>query len=219
VNDELVLFGQGLDLSDPEEDFWMNEVEAVLEKAFKEHDAEYALNACSNLIKIAKVSGKALAKMLYTLKRGWDMFEITDTFEEYAYPRLGLHVHTIDRYIKVEEMLRTLPEEAQSIKDRPIGQLIPIANAVAQGYELNDEDWKRLDQAPTERDVRKAIQEITDKEPRKSGLTIYMDRQGSLWAQTTTEHKFIGSLEIKDDDPIVQKAITRIVDRTGVMKQ
>lgn len=220
MNDELVLFGTGMDLASPEDDnFWMDRVEEVLEKAFKEHDAEYALNACANLIHIAKISGKALAKMLYTLKHHWDMFEIEDTFEDYAYPKLGLHSHTIERYIKVEEMLQSLPEEAKSIGQRPIGQLIPIANAVAQGVEFDREDWKVLSQAPTESDIRAEIREITGAEPRKSGVTIFLDRDGSLWASNKDERRFIGSLETTDESSLAQKAITRIVDRAGVMKQ
>jgi hypothetical protein len=220
MNDELVLFGSGMDLASPEDDnFWMDRVEEVLEKAFQDHDAEYALNACANLIHIAKISGKALAKMLYALKHHWDVFEVDETFEDYAYPKLGLHSHTIERYIKVEEMLRSLPEEAQSISQRPIAQLIPIANAVAQGVEFDKEDWKALSQAPTESDIRAEIRDITGAEPRKSGVTIFLDRDGSLWASNKEERKFIGSLETTDDSTLVQKAITRIVDRAGVMRQ
>ena len=221
MNDELVLFGTGLDLASPEDDnFWMDRVEEVLEKAFREHDAEYALNACANLINIAKISGKALARMLYTLKTHWDVFDTLETFEDYAYPKLGLDPHTVTRYIKVEEMLRSLPEGVDpNLTQRPIGQLIPIANAVAQGYEFDSEDWKRFSQAPTEREIRKEILDITGKEPRKSGVTIYMDKSGSLWAQNVDERKFIGSLEVQDDDPLIRKAINRIVDRTGVMTQ
>jgi hypothetical protein len=219
-DDELVLFGKGLDLDTPGDDgFWMERVEEILERAFKEHDAEYALNACSNLIWIAKISGKALAKMLYTLKHHWDMFDVEDTFEDYAYPKLGLDRHTIVRYIKIEEMLHELPEEAQNFAQRPIQQLIPVANALAQGYEFTSEDYNKFAEMPTYKDIQSAVNEITGKEPRKSGVTIFLDRDGSLWASNKEERKFIGSLETTDDSTLVQKAITRIVDRAGVMRQ
>ena len=154
------------------------------------------------------------------LKKHWSVFVVDETFEEYAYPKLGLDPQTITRYIKVEEMLLSLPEGVDpNLAQRPIGTLIPIANAVAQGYEFDEEDWKKFADAPTERDIRKEILDITGKEPRKSGIMIYMDRDGSLWASNKEERKFIGSLETQDDSTLVQKAITRIVDRAGVMRQ
>ena len=219
-NDELVLFGKGLDLDSPGDDsFWMDRVEEVLEKAFKDQDVEYAMNACSNLILIAKISGKALARMLYTLKSHWDVFEVEETFEDYAYPKLGLDRQTITRYIKIEEMLNGLPEEAHNFAQRPIQQLIPVANALAQGYEFSVDDYKEFAEMPTYKDIQAAVNEITGKEPRKSGITIFLDRDGSLWATSKDERKFIGSLETEDDSSLVQKAITRILDRAGVMRQ
>jgi len=219
-DDELVLFGKGLDLDTPgNDDFWMDRVEEILEKALQDQDAEYALNACANLIWIAKISGKALAKMLFTLKHHWNVFSVDENFEDYAYPKLGLDKQTIVRYIKIEEMLHELPEEAQNFAQRPIQQLIPVANALAQGYEFTPEDYNKFAEMPTYKDIQSAVNEITGKEPRKSGVTIFLDRTGSLWASNKDERKFLGSLETTDESILVQKAITRIVDRAGVMRQ
>ena len=46
-----------------------------------------------------------------------------------------------------------------------------------------------------------------------------MDRTGALWANTKTDNKFIGSLEIDDESDIVQAAIERIIRSAGVLKQ
>lgn len=223
TTDELVLFGVGLDQPIPEDDnFWMNRVEEVLETAFKNHDIDYALNTCESLRKIAGLSGKALAHLLYKLKQHWTYFEIEDSFEEMVYPRLGLHSHTIERYIKIAEMFdkEMIPKEFEDkVRGRNMTELMPIANTLAQGYELDDDDWKRIAQAPDEKSIRSEIRDITGKEARKSGLTIFLDNRGSLWAADKTDRKFIGSLEITDDEPLVKKAINRIVDNAGVMRQ
>lgn len=223
MNDDLVLFGSGLDQPIPDDDiFWEEEIDQILERAFREHDAEYAVNACENLVKIAKVTGKALATMLYKVKRHWDIFETTETFEEMVYPRIGLHPHTIERYVKIAEMFEShvIPKEfEEQVKQRNMGELVPIANAIAQGYEFDKDDWKRIIDAPDARSIGKEVREIKGQEPRKSGMMIMIDNRGTLWAIDKEDRKFIGSLEIKDDEPLVKKAISRIIDSAGVMRQ
>lgn len=223
MNDELVLFGVGLDQPIPDDNaFWEERIDEILEKAFKEQDVEYALNACESLVRVAKLSGRALATMLYKLKAHWNIFEVIENFEELAYPRIGLHPHTIERYIKVAEMFAThaIPAELEEqIKQRNMGELIPIANAVAQGYEFDAEDWKELANSPDFSTISKKVRDIKGQPPRKSRLIIMVDVSGSLWAMNDEDRKFVGSLEIADDEPIVKKAINRILDSAGVMRQ
>jgi len=223
MNDELVLFGTGLDQPIPDDDtFWEDRIDEILEKAFKEQDVNYALNACESLVKIAKLSGRSLATMLYKLKVHWNIFEVAETFEELAYPKIGLHPHTIERYVKVAEMFEThaIPAELEEqIKQRNMGELIPIANAVAQGYEFDAEDWKDLADSPDFSTISKKVRDIKGQPPRKSSLTIMIDSMGSLWAMDTVDREFIGSLEIENDEPLVKKAINRIIDNAGVMRQ
>jgi len=222
MNDELMLLS-GLDQPIPADDtFWEDRIDEILEKAFREQDVNYALNACESLVKIAKLSGRSLATMLYKLKQHWNIFEITETFEELAYPKIGLHPHTIERYIKVAEMFatHTIPADLEEqIKQRNMGELIPIANAVAQGYEFDAEDWKDLANSPDFSTISKKVRDIKGQPPRKSSLAIMIDKFGTLWAMNNEDRKFVGSLEIISDEPLVKKAINRIIDNAGVMRQ
>ena len=43
--------------------------------------------------------------------------------------------------------------------------------------------------------------------------------KGSLWAIMEEERVFIGSLEVEDDNSIVQKAIERLTKNSGVVRQ
>ena len=65
------------------------------------------------------------------------------------------------------------------------------------------------------------MHEITGKERRSNSLRIWLDDHGSLFAYggDDEERKFIGSLEVDDDDPVVQKAINRIINSTNILQR
>ena len=104
------------------------------------------------------------------------------------------------------------------LQQKSIGVLIPVANALAQGAEFEESTWNKIVDAPDRNSVSKIINEELGREERSNRLNIWMDRDGSLWAQTREERKFVGSLEITDDADIVQAAIERICRSAGVLK-
>ena len=224
MNDDLILFGSGLDQSLPtEKDFsWLkDEVDNRLSNAIQSGDLDAAGDLVEGLVKVTKASGKELAKVLYTLNTNWNVFNTDETFLEWAYLRSGLHRHTIERYVKVEELFsgESVPEDIKPfLAEKNLAELFPIANMVDQGYEPDSDQWKDIILQPDESSIRNKVREIKEQEPRKTALILKIDDMGSIWAIKEGVRKFIGSLELSDEDEVVQKAIKRIIANSGILR-
>ena len=204
-------------------DWILEKVDAIIEQSIKERNAHIALNFGKLLIQAAKVSGLALAKLLFIIKSNWSNYDIDEPFEDIAYIEMGLHEATVSRYVEVWQIFDGgyVPKEIEpEIKQRNIKDIIPIAKAIKQGYEIDAEDWQRLADAPDLNSVSKIIrEEIKNKPPRKSALMLFEDEVGSLWAWKEGNRYFVGSLEIDSDEEVVQQAIERIRKGAGVMRK
>ena len=197
-------------------------VDEIFETSIKENDPEIMFTYLVGIQQQFQVKGLALCKSLHLMNKYWEAFEIGDNFLDTAVQYLGIHRHTIERYVKVWDMFSVAPKLlVPELQQKGISSLIPIANAVAQGYNIDDSVWDRLADAPDRNSVSKIInEEVKDMEGTRSNrLTILLDRKGSLWAIMDEERVFIGSLEIEDDNSIVQKAIERLTKNSGVVRQ
>jgi len=225
MSDDLILFGEGLDQSVPDNngEWVFRKVNQVIQRAVREKNPEIALEACRELVVVTKISGKALARILYMLFSYWEDFNATDDFWDTVYIRVGLSRHTVERYVRVGALLTeniVPPQFLPKLEERNIGEIIPIANAIAQGYDLQDSQWQEILQQPDATSIRQKIREFKMEAPRRYGLQIFMDSEGSLWCQTVdSAAEFIGYLNIDDQSRNVQRAISRIVDHSGVMRK
>lgn len=173
---------------------------------------------------LTEKTGISLAWMLYKTKRLWHQFDVGDNFEDTMVARTGLNPTTVKRYIRVAELIDNCPPDHQdALIDKGIGKLIPAANALSQGYDFKDETWAEL--AETDKDdladyVSQNIKGGSG--TRSNGLKITMDRDGSLWAFDGQDNRhFIGSLEVgvAESEPVVDKAINRIVSNSNIVRR
>lgn len=209
---------QSLQVDVSDEVDWVN---TLFSDAMEKRDPEIMFNYMVKINQQFQIQGIALARACYLMNKYWNSFEVGDNFLDTASDYLGLHRHTIERYIKVWEMLETAPKEiSQELKQKNIQALIPAANALARGYEIEKETWDKIVDAPNYASISKIInEEVTHSEGRSNRLTILLDRSGSLWAISGEERIFIGSLEVEDEREIVKKAIERLTKNAGVMRQ
>lgn len=205
---------------DTENQSLLDEIEKDIEEAVRHQDAEEAFAICERMVGNIRRSGIGLAKALWMINKYWDVFQIGDEFEATAQHYLSLHPHTIERYVKVWEMItNVVPAEfKEDLQQKNIKTLIPIANAVAQGYEFENKDWETITNSADYAEVSKAVRDATGKTPRSNNLSLKIDANGSIWAYTPTSVVFVGSLEIKDTDPTVRKAVERIISNSGILK-
>ena len=219
--DELVLFtevDQDAPVA-PEHKEILSLVEERIVDAIKRGDARSMTNICKSLVSITKIAGIALARVLWMIKENWEVFSINEVFEYYMSSVTGLHHRTIERYVRVYDMMDLVPA---NIKDqlfsKNIKNLIPIANAVAQGFEIEDDQWAKLAGAADYNEVAQIVRDdVKEASPRKSNLSLWVDDAGSMWAFHESRRYFVGSLEVESDDDVVQKAIRRILDNAGFL--
>lgn len=181
-----------------------------------------ALLVIEELTVIRELSGLALAEAYYRIKH---KFGVSN---DYIFEKVGKSKDTVNRYIRVAAMKngRTpndppmVPESYQDrLFDRNIKDLIPIANALDQGYEIEDEEWEQLTNAPDFSTVSKIVREdIKEKEPRANTLVLYARRNGDVVAFKDGKEKFCGYLLLNDDDIIVQQAVARIIKDSRIME-
>jgi len=197
-------------------------VEEEINAAIEHKDFEEALTVCAKFVNAIKVSGLVLAKVFYLLHNAWSEFELQDDFYDAVSSYLGLHRNTVVNYERVYIMLAYfVPEELRDeFKQKPIMTLVPIANAIDQGYDIDDAEWEKLAHAPDYKTTGNLVrEEVKDREPRTSSLSISMDRDGSLWVWRDGDSKFVGSLEVNDEDDVVQRAVNRIIHNSGIMRK
>jgi len=222
VNDELMILGN-LDQSLPvnTEDIFAY-VDKLFEESIEKKNPHIVIDACSRLIAISQLSGLALAKMFYLLHNNWNRYEQDSTFEEIAVPKLGRHPHTIERYIKVWTLFdqKIIPEKfVREFEQKNIQNIIPVANAYSEGYNFEDEDWEEIADAPDNASVLRVVRDVKGEPPKSHAIQLFVDGEGFIYAYSDNERYFIGSLEIQDDTEIVQKAINRIMNKSGIMKK
>ena len=222
MKDDMVLvtpFDQSIDTNDLS---ILDRIDKILQEAVVKKDAYIALNVCRSLYQAAKISGLALAKILYFIYANWKEFGIEDKFEDTVYEYVGLHRYTVQKYIRVwgmHEENKIPAKFEKEIIQRNILEQIPIANALKKGYEIDDEHWEKLSNASDFHEISKIVrQDIEGKEPSINALILHIDNIGSIWAYKAGQKRFIGNLEIKDEDEIVQQAIQRILTNCGIME-
>lgn len=199
----------------------LERVDTVFDRAINEGDPEIATNAMKSLVGISRISGLAMAKFCYLFKFGWDNFGLNGTYEEYLEDKIGRGKDTIVRNIRVWEMLVSgdVPlEYCNMLKLHPIGSLIPMANLHSQGFEVTDDQWRQLSNAPDVTSVNKLIREIKGKPARKGSLQLELVG-GTIYAWKDGIRKTVGHLNVDDPDPIVQQAIARIMGNQILEKQ
>lgn len=206
---------------------FMDKVNKVVQESIKEKDPSKAIHLCRFLVGVAQLSGLALAKILYELQNNWWKFDIDEDFTDFIFKEIGRHKHTVERYLKIANMLyKYAPKDLRpTLEKMPVGSLIPIASIVHQGYQLEPEDWVEFSEADNSHEVERIAREIrfgVGEKPRKSLISLWMDRNGSVWAYNNNEERFfVGSLDIREaqDNEFVAKAIERIVSNSGILKQ
>lgn len=211
------------DINDDQREI-LDQIEVIIQRSLENKDPYIALNACKRIVSFIRFGGIALARILYDLKQVWEKFQIGDNFFDVASAELGLHRATVVRYVDVWEMhnKEIIPEPyREQIAEKNIGEQIPIATAIKQGYELKEEDWKTIASLPDRHSIEGYIRaNIKGKEYFKKGaLQLVLMSDGSLVAWKDRKSYYIGFLNVESDDPTIQEAIERIVGNSAISRR
>lgn len=187
-----------------------------IDTAIQEADnVDDALLVVEQLIVISELSGLGLAKSLYEIKK---RFHVDD---DYIYERVGKHKNTVQNYIRIWKMFaeKLIPEEYfDDIQSRNIKDLVPIANAIEQGYEFTDKDWKDIVHAPNFNTVSKVIREqVKGEDGRINLLTIMLKPNGDIIGYKNGEQYYGGHLAM-DSTEVVTQMRERIIKGGGLLQ-
>jgi len=194
----------------------LSQVDSLIQTALANDDIGPVLQQIHRMTQAKELVGKALAKTLYNLHKHWYSFSISEHESFYGtMDSINLSSTVVKRYLRVAEYIKSFPPQ---IQEKPIRELIPIANAVSQGYDISDNDWKELERAERLSDIQKYVTtEIKNQEPRKGSLQIYLDSNGSLYCWYNQEQWNIGYLDVECSEIGVRKSIDRIIGKAGVI--
>lgn len=199
------------------------EVDKLLEKSLEERDPIMALSGVRQLLRITRISGLALSKLLWSISERWNDYDNNgEKFRDTAFTETGLALATIDRYCAVWDLLvsNEIPNDyIEDIKAMPMRNLVQIAALHTQGYDVASEDWAKMAHAEDGASLSSIIREIKGKPARKSSLQIYLDRNGDLTAYSNGIPHLIGYLKLDEPDEAVQKAIQRLCKSAGVIER
>jgi hypothetical protein len=202
-----------------------NAVDTVLERLNATNDDDECVATVRSFVGMHVISGSSLAKLLFGWQAWWvERGGLRDNFIDRCMISTGIGRTTIERYTQVWARLHVeniIPTEFRDeVQGRPLKDQIAIANALSQGYVIEDDDWKRLAQAANNSEILSIVREATGRPPRSTATTLFLERDGSINAWTPSGISFVGFLNVKEEaDEVVAKAIKRIIDGSGLIRR
>jgi hypothetical protein len=198
-------------------------VDGIIQDAAQGENPELVMNAARSLLGMSKVSGIALAKLLHGMRSIWPQLKVEDVDDKtFVREQIGVEPITLKRYIQTWDMFAGdyVPKDlAQRIMQRPMKDLIAISACVAHGFEPNKAQWRELASATNNAEVREILRKIKGTPPKKNSVTIMLDKDGTLHVMNGKGKHFIGNLVLDDKDPLVAKAVARIISHSGIVER
>jgi len=197
----------------------LDAIDNVYQNLINSEDFQQVDQTIDTLLGLQRLSGKSLAKLLYMSKYWWIEHKENENFDDYMESRHGLKKVTIDRYITVWVNIidGIIPPELAS---RPMRDLVPIAKALSQGYELTKDVIKRLVKATSNSEIGDILRNVKGKSARKGSRQIRWERDGSIYTWKNNVRKFCGwwDREAYENDVDVREAINIMIGERVIKK-
>jgi hypothetical protein len=219
---ELIEISNPLDQPIPLELGLLSQIDTIISQAISEENVSVALEAAKKSLSLTRISGLALAKLLYKIKINWSKFYIDDDYLDYMHNELGLIGITITRYCRVWEMFEShiIPSELEEkMLSKPMRDLVAVSNTVTQEYDIDDKTWDALANSPDSSTLNETLRTLKNVEPRSNALLIRIKRNGDITAYKDGGQFFCGYLELESDEPAVKAAIDRILSASGILRE
>lgn len=197
---------------------FLTDTTEIVEQVKKSKNFEAGFQFIKDLRAQGLAFDDAIGMMLNGMNEIWTPSEHEgESFKAAAMRETGLSPITIYRHLKIQQALPQIPEEfREEIQNKGQKEKIRIAELVVGGYEVTDENWRDLAEAPDEKEVGRITRKVKKEEPRSNWLAISLDDKGVLRVHTTRGVRELGRLNTWDDDQDVQKAINRITGCAGI---
>ena len=205
--------------------------------SLEEGSFDLAANVISSYRSLSRASELGVSKVLHGVNNYWNVIphKDGDTFFLWSVRATGFVSLTVERHISVWEMLsgNYIPEQFRvQIKSHTIRQLFKMYSLVViprkkssnysfleEDYEIDDEEWLALSEASDEQRVGEIALKIKGKERNKNFMSLKIDERGDIFVHQNGDSFPVGFLNLGYDHPVVQKAIRRIMDKSGITQR
>lgn len=206
-----------VDLSKLDRDTILRGVDDVVSSLYATGNIPFVVSVLNAFEKFQDISGFARAKLLC---RAQDWFAQTqqtgDFYEKFGVTEKNERTYA-DRLIRLWECVegKLVPEGL--LGARTLKELLPITEAISQGYVISEKARKQLEQAVDVGEIGAILQKVKGKQPRKGAISLVIDNKGFITAWEDGQAHHVGSLNYAemDTDPVVKKSILRI-KRVGI---
>jgi hypothetical protein len=198
--------------------------------------AAEALRRFKNLSYASSVAG---AKLLHGVNANWQEWEHDDqdTFLAWAVRETGMDLQTVKKRVCEWEFLNGnyVPKPYRSkIADYTVRQLDKVysicvsakenkeggyLNFIEEDYAVSEEQWLALSEACDEEMTGEVVREIKGKEKNSNHMSLKIDDDGTLWVYQGKTQETIGQLFVAKENEVVQKAIRRITENSGITER
>lgn len=201
------------------------DVDKVVTNSLIQADPRPALEFGRRLRRDGQLKGLALAKLLSCLDRNWTTFQTTgmeERIEDIVFVEMGISPQTTRKYVRLWEDLFENPMIDQSIKNKLFGKSIKsLLLLTAAARDGDDIDWDKIAGAENGAEIRDLVREARGPATSsETSIILVMDRDGVLYAKkgSDDERHMVGRLLIGEmDNPVIEKAVNRIVERGGII--
>lgn len=228
MSDDLELYRDNTEvfLTDNDKQLF-RDVDEILKTSMEMADPGIATNFGNELRKNVRVSGVALAKLLWGLSDDWEFYTsqgiVEDSVWDVIHSDMGVPPGTARPYVRIWESLFANPEIPDDIKERLLTKPIRALKLLPALSNEDDVDWEEISMAHDYGEMRKIVREIRG-EATSSGTSLYIKldvRNGQLAAkQGDRPYVPFGVLNLTagESDPVIKSAIERIIERAGVIE-
>lgn len=173
------------------------------------------------------VRAYALAKLLYKTNQVWAMFRVDGTIEDFAYEAMGVASDTVKKYVRMWDSIFENPDISDETKQLLMGRNIRdtlLLTAAAREGSLTDEQLRRAASASDSAAVRDIVRGARGEATSSSSavrleVVIRDDHEyplGTLLVRRNGEMEVFGILYVDDPNELIQKAISRTIDASGI---
>ena len=208
-----------------------DDVDMVVGRSITIGDPSVAFEFGSHLRRQQSVQGLALAKLLYRIKQGWDLYRaagIEDEMESMAQTEMGVSPETTKKYIRMWTSIFENGGVEDGVKQilmgRPIQDLLLLTAAVREG-DLTGEELRDAAMAADQKELKEIIRHKRGEHTSSSSsITICLtmrDSQsmaaGTLFAKRGNERVTLGLL-YKAESELAKMAISKLINGRPILE-
>ena len=155
------------------------------------------MNVVNSLDKVDKVVGKAKARLLWGANEWYKINRPDSDFGDHVESTTTTKRVTVLRYVSVWEHIeqKNIPKH---IQDRPMRELVPIANMLSQGTIPSKTEWAKIDLCSNSHELGEVLAKIKGRKQRKTARRIVMERDGHINLWKDDKKTYLGFLDVEE---------------------